>query len=147
MTPHFSFSLSPPPVLQSALHRIRHGRTGSRLANLHCQHQHVSMWPARFTVISNDNDNGFHFRSTRAHSALRLHRLIAASFFFFFALNHRKWKGWNERQRPPTPFLPLSSPLAPLPPQPFMPPPHLWSPRGFKARKLALKLNSRLIWR
>lgn len=111
MTPHFSFSLSPPPVLQSALHRIRHGRTGSRLANLHCQHQHVSMWPARFTLIPNDNDNGFHFRSTRAHSALRLHRLIAASFFFFFALNHRKWKGWNERQRPPP--TPLSSSFLP----------------------------------
>lgn len=40
-----SFPSSPPQVLQSALDRIRHGRTGSRLANIHRQHQYVSMRP------------------------------------------------------------------------------------------------------
>lgn len=42
LTPSASSSSSPPQVLQSALHRIRHGRTGSRLAHVHRQHQHVS---------------------------------------------------------------------------------------------------------
>ena len=40
-----SFPSSPSQVLQSALDRIRHGRTGSRLANIHRQHQYVSMRP------------------------------------------------------------------------------------------------------
>lgn len=53
---------SPPQVLQSALHRIRHGRTGSRLANLHRQHQHVSMWPRRLIMMGGDNHNEFYFQ-------------------------------------------------------------------------------------
>lgn len=62
-----SLKLSSPPfsapqVLQSALHRIRHGRTGSRLANLHRQHQHVSMWPRRLIMMGGDNHNEFYFQ-------------------------------------------------------------------------------------
>lgn len=136
--PPFFPPFSPPQVLQSALHRIRHGRTGSRLANLHCQHQHVSMWPRCFILISNDNDNEFHFRSIRVHSALRLHRLIAASSFHSITANEK-----GEMKGRPTPtLLPLLHPSHLLP---FNASPSPLIPMGIQGEKISSEIKFRLI--
>lgn len=84
-------------------------------------------------ILYGDNDNEFHFRSVRVHSALRLLWLIAAWFFFLHSITANE-KG-EMKGRPPLPLLPSAFYPSPSPP----------IPTGIQGEKISSEIKFRLI--